>query len=47
MQEPNYEDPLNHDGAAVLRENPKLCECNVRRGTTGGYVGQTYVPRCI
>uniref|UniRef100_A0A6N2LKB7 UBC core domain-containing protein n=1 Tax=Salix viminalis TaxID=40686 RepID=A0A6N2LKB7_SALVM len=34
--EPNYEDPLNHDAAAVLRDNPKMFESNVRRAMTGG-----------
>ncbi|KAF9614312.1 hypothetical protein IFM89_018065 [Coptis chinensis] len=29
--EPNYEDPLNHDAATVLRDNP-----NVRRAMSGG-----------
>ncbi|KAK4260013.1 hypothetical protein QN277_003189 [Acacia crassicarpa] len=45
--EPNYEDPLNHDAAAVLRENPKLFESNVRRAMAGGYVGQIFFPRCM
>ncbi|KAF7809747.1 NEDD8-conjugating enzyme Ubc12 [Senna tora] len=45
--EPNYEDPLNHDAAAVLRENPKMFESNVRRAMAGGYVGQTFFPRCM
>ncbi|KAM1047950.1 hypothetical protein ACFX13_027797 [Malus domestica] len=44
--EPNYEDPLNHDAAAVLRDNPKMFEANVRRAMAGGYVGQTLFPRC-
>ncbi|RXH75193.1 hypothetical protein DVH24_029914 [Malus domestica] len=43
--EPNYEDPLNHDAAAVLRDNPKMFESNVRRAMAGGYVGQTLFPR--
>jgi hypothetical protein len=47
FQEPNYEDPLNHDAAAVLRDNPKMFESNVRRAMTGGYVGQSFFPRCI
>lgn len=47
VQEPNYEDPLNHDAAAVLRDNPKMFESNVRRAMSGGYVGQTFFPRCI
>ncbi|KAA8545943.1 hypothetical protein F0562_020606 [Nyssa sinensis] len=45
--QPNYEDPLNHDAAAVLRDNPKLFESNVRRAMVGGYVGQTLFPRCM
>ncbi|AES94883.1 ubiquitin-conjugating enzyme [Medicago truncatula] len=45
--EPNYEDPLNHDAAAVLRDNPKMFESNVRRAMSGGYVGQTFFPRCM
>ncbi|OIV92906.1 hypothetical protein TanjilG_01040 [Lupinus angustifolius] len=34
--EPNHEDPLNHDAAAVLRDTPKLFESNVRRAMAGG-----------
>ncbi|KAH9695994.1 NEDD8-conjugating enzyme Ubc12 [Citrus sinensis] len=45
--QPNYEDPLNHEAAAVLRDNPKLFESNVRRAMAGGYVGQTFFIRCI
>ncbi|KAA3475653.1 NEDD8-conjugating enzyme Ubc12 [Gossypium australe] len=45
--EPNYEDPLNHDAAAVLRDNPKMFESNVKRAMYGGYVGQTYFPRIM
>ncbi|KMZ61987.1 putative Ubiquitin-conjugating enzyme [Zostera marina] len=45
--QPNDEDPLNHDAAAVLRDNPKQFETNARRAMTGGYVGQVYFPRCI
>ncbi|ESQ50583.1 hypothetical protein EUTSA_v10022872mg [Eutrema salsugineum] len=45
--EPNYEDPLNHDAAAVLKTNPKQFETNVRRAMGGGYVGNTSFPRCI
>jgi hypothetical protein len=45
MKQPNDEDPLNHEAAAVLRENPKLFESNVRRAMSGGYVGQAYFPR--
>ncbi|XP_020589035.1 NEDD8-conjugating enzyme Ubc12-like [Phalaenopsis equestris] len=45
--QPNYEDPLNHDAAAVLRDNPRLFETNVRRAMSGGFVGQVHFPRCI
>ncbi|KAF9620252.1 hypothetical protein IFM89_010987 [Coptis chinensis] len=34
ISEPNYEDPHNHNAAAVLRDNP-----NVRRAMSGEYVG--------
>ncbi|VFQ70242.1 unnamed protein product [Cuscuta campestris] len=44
--EPNHEDPLNHEAAAVLRDNPKLFQSNVRRALNGGYVDQTYFHRC-
>lgn len=47
LQQPNDEDPLNHDAAAVLRDNPRMFEANVRRAMAGGYVGQIYFPRCI
>ncbi|CAH8391829.1 unnamed protein product [Eruca vesicaria subsp. sativa] len=40
--EPNSEDPLNHEAAQVLKDNPKLFETNVRRAMIGGYVGQTF-----
>lgn len=46
MQQPNDEDPLNHEAAAVLRDNPKMFETNVKRAMAGGYVGQHYFPRC-
>ncbi|KAK9269934.1 hypothetical protein L1049_025507 [Liquidambar formosana] len=45
--QPNHEDPLNPDAAAVLRDNPKMFESNVRRAMAGGYVGQTYFARCM
>ncbi|KAI3785540.1 hypothetical protein L1987_44659 [Smallanthus sonchifolius] len=45
--EPNHEDPLNREAAAVLRDNPKMFESNVRRAMAGGYVGQTFFTRCI
>uniref|UniRef100_A0A1D1YXH8 NEDD8-conjugating enzyme Ubc12 n=1 Tax=Anthurium amnicola TaxID=1678845 RepID=A0A1D1YXH8_9ARAE len=44
---PNDEDPLNHDAAAVLRDNPRLFEVNVRRAMAGGYIGQIYFTRCM
>ncbi|XP_035814747.1 putative ubiquitin-conjugating enzyme family isoform X2 [Zea mays] len=45
--QPNDEDPLNHEAAAVLRGNPKMFEANVKRAMTGGYVGQHYFQRCL
>eukprot|EP00252_Welwitschia_mirabilis_P017175 TRINITY_DN3809_c0_g1_i1.p1 TRINITY_DN3809_c0_g1~~TRINITY_DN3809_c0_g1_i1.p1 ORF type:complete len:184 (-),score=30.11 TRINITY_DN3809_c0_g1_i1:149-700(-) len=45
--QPNHEDPLNHEAAAVLRDNPKMFEINVRRAMAGGYVGSTYFSRCV
>ncbi|KAL1817835.1 hypothetical protein DCAR_0522318 [Daucus carota subsp. sativus] len=45
--EPNHEDPLNADAAAVLRDNPKLFETNVRKAMTGGYVGNTHFSKCL
>ncbi|XP_055811346.1 NEDD8-conjugating enzyme Ubc12-like [Solanum dulcamara] len=45
--EPNHEDPLNHEAAAVLSDNPKMFESNVRRAMSGGYVGQTFFQRCM
>uniref|UniRef100_A0A1J3DXA8 NEDD8-conjugating enzyme Ubc12 n=1 Tax=Noccaea caerulescens TaxID=107243 RepID=A0A1J3DXA8_NOCCA len=47
LTEPNYEDPLNYDAAAVLRNNPKLFETNVRKAMGGGYIGDTSFPRCV
>ncbi|CAK9153090.1 unnamed protein product [Ilex paraguariensis] len=31
FMEPNHEDPLNHDAAAVLRDDPKRFHYNVRK----------------
>ncbi|KAK4748015.1 hypothetical protein SAY87_014601 [Trapa incisa] len=45
--EPNHEDPLNHDAAAVLRDNSPLFAANVKRAMAGGYVGNTSFTRCI
>ncbi|KAL0432442.1 UNVERIFIED_CONTAM: NEDD8-conjugating enzyme Ubc12 [Sesamum latifolium] len=42
--EPNHEDPLNYEAAAVLRENPKLFESNVRRAVSGDLVDGTWYP---
>ncbi|XP_047338215.1 NEDD8-conjugating enzyme Ubc12-like [Impatiens glandulifera] len=47
FMQPNHEDPLNHEAAEVLRDNPKLFESNVRRAMSGGYVGGTHFLRCI
>lgn len=44
---PNDEDPLNHDAAAVLRDDPKLFESNVGMAMQGGYVDKVHFPRCI
>ncbi|KAL1195924.1 putative NEDD8-conjugating enzyme Ubc12-like [Cardamine amara subsp. amara] len=45
--EPNHEDPLNHDAAAVLRDNPKMFEANVKRAMSGGCVGEISFTRCF
>lgn len=45
--QPNHEDPLNHEAAAVMRDNPKSFGYNVKKAMAGGYVGSTYFPRCI
>lgn len=44
LQEPNHEDPLNLDAAAaaVLRDNPKTFQSNVRKAMAGGYVDETH-----
>ena len=47
LQQPNDEDPLNHEAAAVLRDDPKKFEKNVHRAMAGGYVGETHFPRCM
>ncbi|MCL7030430.1 hypothetical protein MKW94_022611 [Papaver nudicaule] len=44
---PNHEDPLNHEAAAVLRDNPETFEANVHRAMRGGYVGNTTFSRCV
>ncbi|KAG8377735.1 hypothetical protein BUALT_Bualt08G0063900 [Buddleja alternifolia] len=45
--EPNHEDPLNHEAAAVLRDNPRKFESNVAWAMAGGNVGDHYFPPCI
>ncbi|KAB2051632.1 hypothetical protein ES319_A12G067700v1 [Gossypium barbadense] len=45
--EPNYEDPLNHDAAQVLRDDPKLFESNVRWAMKGCRIGDTLYSQCI
>ncbi|MCD7465363.1 NEDD8-conjugating enzyme Ubc12 [Datura stramonium] len=45
--EPNPEDPLNVDAAAVLRENPLLFKSNVRRAMYGGTVDHISFTRCV
>ncbi|KAL8261211.1 hypothetical protein R6Q59_025260 [Mikania micrantha] len=45
--EPNHEDPLNADAAAMLRDNPRLFALNVRRAMAGGYMGHILFTRCI
>jgi ubiquitin-conjugating enzyme E2 M len=47
LQQPNDEDPLNHDAAAVLRDDPKKFEKNVWRAMAGDYIDETHFPRCI
>ena len=47
LQQPNDEDPLNHEAAAVLRDDPNKFEKNVHRAMAGGYVGETHFPRCM
>ncbi|KAJ8450873.1 hypothetical protein Cgig2_032498 [Carnegiea gigantea] len=45
--QPNHEDPLNHEAAQVLRDNPKEFESNVRTAIEGGYVGFTQFTRSL
>eukprot|EP00898_Chlorokybus_atmophyticus_P002767 jgi/Chlat1/3491/Chrsp23S03680 len=45
--DPNPDDPLNHEAAEVLRDNPRQFEVYVRRSMQGGYIGGTFFPRCI
>ncbi|KDP38468.1 hypothetical protein JCGZ_04393 [Jatropha curcas] len=45
--QPNREDPLNSDAAAMLRDNPRLFESNVKKAMAGGFIGKTYFARCL
>ncbi|PIA55635.1 hypothetical protein AQUCO_00700149v1 [Aquilegia coerulea] len=45
--EPNHEDPLNHEAATVLRDNPKLFEAHVGKAMMGGTVEGTHFTRCL
>uniref|UniRef100_A0A0D9X7B3 UBC core domain-containing protein n=1 Tax=Leersia perrieri TaxID=77586 RepID=A0A0D9X7B3_9ORYZ len=45
--QPNDEDPLNHEAAEVLRDNPEKFARNVQKAMAGGYVGETHFPRCM
>ncbi|KAF6995878.1 hypothetical protein CFC21_012301, partial [Triticum aestivum] len=45
-KQPNDEDPLNHEAAAVLRDNPQKFQRNVQMAMSGGYVDNTHFPRC-
>ncbi|KAL6212938.1 hypothetical protein ACLB2K_018153 [Fragaria x ananassa] len=43
--QPNYEDPLNHEAAEVLRDHPETFESNVKRAIAGDqWIGSTYFP---
>jgi len=44
--EPNPEDPLNKEAAAVLQQNRRQFEQNVHKSLRGGHVGQVYFERC-
>ncbi|XP_009618791.1 putative NEDD8-conjugating enzyme Ubc12-like [Nicotiana tabacum] len=45
--EPNPEDPLNTDAAAVLRDRPELFKSNVRKAMYGGCVDNISFARCV
>ncbi|XP_025887181.1 NEDD8-conjugating enzyme Ubc12-like isoform X2 [Solanum lycopersicum] len=45
--EPNYEDPLNHEAADELRDNPKMFDSNVRRTMWGGHMHDVYFDRVL
>lgn len=46
-QDPNPDDPLNHEAAQVLRDNPRQFESNVRKSMAGGYVAGQQFPRSL
>jgi len=39
--QPNHEDPLNHEAAAVMRDSPKSFGYNVKKAMAGAYMGST------
>ncbi|KAH9565926.1 hypothetical protein CY35_04G104200 [Sphagnum magellanicum] len=45
--DPNPDDPLNHEAAEVLRDNPRQFDLNVKRSMSGGFVAGNHFPRCI
>jgi len=45
--DPNPDDPLNTEAAAVLRDNPKVFAANVRRAMQGGHVAGNSFPPCL
>ncbi|PHT56541.1 NEDD8-conjugating enzyme Ubc12 [Capsicum baccatum] len=47
LTEPNHEDPLNLEAAAVLRDNPELFKSNVRRAMYGGTVNNISFTLCV
>lgn len=47
MKEPNCEDPLNHEAADMLRDQPNVFVANVRRALEGGYIGDEYFEACM
>jgi hypothetical protein len=47
LPDPNPDDPLNHEAAEVLRDNPRQFDINVKRSMAGGYVAGNHFPRCI
>jgi ubiquitin-conjugating enzyme E2 M len=45
--DPNPDDPLNHEAAEVLRDNPRQFDLNVKRSMSRGFVAGNHFPRCI